>query len=356
MPPIVRVHPVADLPADTRAAWTNLYLRVGQGRPQMSPDYVSAVDEVFHTNELAEIADQNGMVRAVLPFSRNEGDIADAPLMAVCDGDGPLVDPGFSFNITDVLAAAGLRSFEWGHAPVDVPGLAGRHGTTAPAAVLDLSQGFEAYRTAREAEGTSIFKQTARKRRKLEREVGEITVTLRDSPDLAGELAQMKARQLRAIGLTDSGFRGDGVVKVIQNACSQDSEHMSSFISTLRAGSTVVAMHWWVASNSHLVSVTPTHGLDYEKYSPGTVLTIDVIEQLADKLDSAELGLAINQMKASLMTHTIELGRGKVSLLKRDQLRDKAHDQYLKARIAFKETAFGQKVRRAVLDLRSRRD
>lgn len=351
--------PFSALTAEDLEGWRRVQALTPHPRPQLTVSYCAAVESVMGGVEVALVRDRRAAVVAVLPFQRGHDGVAQAPAMDLNDGDGVLALPGIAADPTSILDACELQGWRWAHAPVGSPIVADLHQAMNESAVVDLPSGVEDYMAQHTARtGTSIFSQTARKARKLAREVGPLrldhTVA---SVEAAEALMSLKSRQLRARGEHDplGGVAWPGRLLGHLLTRPDPEGDLTTVLSTLHAGEHLMAMHWSLRTGAHLLSCIPAHDPDAARWSPGRILTLDLLRHAAATgCTRVELGLGLDQTKRSLMTQTVPLGAGLLHddpTLHRRQLRAQLRSASAELLL---ETRAGQALRRTLLHARQR--
>ena len=168
-----------DLGADDIAAWTRLQGDGPMASPFLSPHWCRAVARVGGPDtERARVAvvREGGEAKAFL--SARTGRMTAMPVGApMSDYQGLVAEAGFHVTPRQLVGALGVQRLDFTSLMVDAPGFTNAVRGRAVSHVIDLRQGYEAYAAERQAAGTDILKDCAKKRRKLEREQGEVVFT-----------------------------------------------------------------------------------------------------------------------------------------------------------------------------------
>src|SRR6202000_3149801 len=116
--------------------------------------------------------------------------------------------------------------------------------------VIDLRQGYDAYAAERAAAGTDILRDCAKKRRKLEREAGEVVFTAESASQADfQQLIAWKRAQYAETGQTDV-LAARWTMKLLQNLFEQQDPHMRGVLFTLHAGGKLAAAHYALCTPS----------------------------------------------------------------------------------------------------------
>ena len=136
--------------------------------------------------------------------------------------------------------------------------------------------------SSRREHSRSLLQTTARKRRKLEREHGEVRLTLHAADHTAlDRVLAWKSDQYRRTGrrdrLADAGTR-----RLVHDLLDLATEGFSAPLSLLTAGERVVAAHVGVRSPTTLAWWFPVYDPQFAAYSPGLILCLDLARAAAD--------------------------------------------------------------------------
>jgi CelD/BcsL family acetyltransferase involved in cellulose biosynthesis len=179
--------------------------------------------------------------------------------------------------------------------------------------LVDLSTGYEAYRSDRQAAGSRVLTETARKDRKLAREVAPVEF----SPHVAdasvlGQVMAWKSEQYRRTGLVDLfGFRW--ARELVERIMHTSSERFSGMLSVLRAGDRLVAAHMGMRSLGVWHWWFPTYDHEYARYSPGAILLMRTIERACESgLSQVDLGKGDDEYKQRFANAAVDLAEGSV--------------------------------------------
>jgi CelD/BcsL family acetyltransferase involved in cellulose biosynthesis len=150
--------------------------------------------------------------------------------------------------------------------------------TTSP--LIDLTEGFEAWRQARRAQGSAI-KNAERKGRKLAREVGEVRFVANETdPAVWDHLLAWKRAALRAI---DVSFILDRpwARAVIDRVRATDAAGFGGMTSALWAGDDLAAVNFSMRTDTTIHSWFPTYNPALERHSPGLTLLMETLRHAA---------------------------------------------------------------------------
>ena len=281
--------------------------------PYLRPEWVQMLDVVLGRVEVAILRRDDAIV-GFFPFERVEPQAAGPVGGPLNDGDGIVLDSEVEVNLRHLLQFCNIRTWTFGHCAENTPAVLPYVTRARESAHINLSRGFETYRESREKCGTAVFKTSDRKSRKLSREIGEVQFELASmDEDVVDKLVKWKSVHLQRAGLEDAFQAAPWIASLLKQLNVYQSVEFSSMLSTLRVRNHLVAAHWGLRCGELFVSGVPAYDPEYGAYSPGLILTTRMIEQAAATgVTDLELGLGLNQMKMSMMTHTMPLVAGVV--------------------------------------------
>ena len=315
--PIDVVRP-RDLTGEDIAAWSGLQ---GEGvlrTPFLSPHWALAVERVGGpdaTGARIAIVREGGEARAFLPV--RAGRFTALPLGApLSDYQGLVTVPGFAIEPRALPAALGVQRIDFTSLLVEAPGLADCARGRAASHVMDLSDGYEAYAADRAAAGTDILKDSAKKRRKLEREQGEVVFTA-ESTSIADfdRLVAWKREQYAETRQTDILAR-DWTMLLLRDLHERTDPELRGVLFTLHAGGRLAAAHYALATPSVAHAWFIAHDCDLQRYSPGVILITEVARWAAARgLAELDLGPGDYRFKMSLANRARPVAHGYVGQL-----------------------------------------
>jgi CelD/BcsL family acetyltransferase involved in cellulose biosynthesis len=171
--------------------------------------------------------------------------------------------------------------------------------------VIDISEGYEAYAAQRRAEGHEILKDCAKKRRKLEREHGEVTFTALSTSDAHFEqLIAWKRAQYKLTRQTDI-FDAGWPLELIRGIARERKPDFGGALFTLEVGRELIAAHFALRAGPVLHCWFIAHSEAFARYSPGVVLIADML-QWADKNGVTELDLGPGDYRFKLQLANVK--------------------------------------------------
>ena len=245
--------------------------------PFFSPDFTLAVASARDDVRIAVIEDK-GSIAGFFPFQVDRNGFGKPVGAGMCDYQGIICSPGFECDAVDLLRACGLVAWDFDHLVVSQRCFSKFQHRTQASPLIDLSRGFAAYKQERSAAGSDLFKEIARKARRLEREAGELRFVINDTSDAVfRRVFSWKSAQLARWKVDDLASQqwASNTLNVIRAASTPS---FAGLLSVLYAGDTPIAgqfgmrsetvWHWW------FTAYTP----EYHNYSPGSILLSKIAE------------------------------------------------------------------------------
>ncbi len=304
-----------DLAAKDIKAWSRLQDETGLVSPFLSPQWVqacAAVDGPDRRGAKVAILREHGDAVGFFPArtSRFAAQPVGAPM---CDYQALVARPDAAPDARDLVRALGVGRLDFSSAPQDQtlfrPFMRGQ----AHSHVIDFSHGYDAYAAERKSVGAGILQDTAKKRRKLEREHGAVgfSALTRDQAAFDALLAWKRA-QYRETGQTDifdAGWTGD----LLQSLFDQPDAAFGGALFTLYAGGELAAAHFALRREDVLHAWFIAHDERFSRYSPGVILICDLLRWAAGEgVREVDLGPGDYRFKQSLANVHRPVGHGYV--------------------------------------------
>ena len=218
------------------------------------------------------------------------------------------------FDVDELLKGSGLAYWEFDHLIASQALFRKHHRAYAASAFIDLSNGFEAYLSARRRSGSALFVQLERKARKLAREVGSVAfVTDCFDANVLEQVFTWKSEQCLRTGAPDY-FAFSWTRELVERIFAAHEPHFSGILSALYAGDRLVAAHMGMRSERVLHWWFPVYDRDFARYSPGAILLLR-LAQSAGTLGMAgvDLGKGADAYKGSFASSAIQLAVGRAA-------------------------------------------
>jgi CelD/BcsL family acetyltransferase involved in cellulose biosynthesis len=279
----VYAEPVNALSPELFSLWEDLHDSAGgQTGPFLHPAYVRAAGAVRRDVEVGIITRENEVV-GFLPFQRSLLGVGGPVGSRLCDMAGALVRPNADWDPLTFASAAGLRTLRLPNVPAAMAAFDPFQGEAGVAPVLDLADGFDAYRQASLDSGSSFMRQLERKGRKLERDLGPRRFVWHTTADSVFDtLLSWKAAQ-RRVTRTPNVLRLRWARALIERLRLTNDEGFAGVLSALYVGDTLAAAHFGIRTRHVLHYWIPAYNNELSKYSPGLLALMDLADAAADR-------------------------------------------------------------------------
>jgi len=297
--------PAATLPAEHRLRWLQLLgAQPELDGPCFHPDFVRGLGQFIPDCRVA-VWRQAGEVAGFLPFQAC-GRRGARPI-PMCDYQAIIGQPGLARELRAALRSAGLRSWQFDNLVAEqLPGTQATRLTPARSPRVVLTDGFEAYLEALKKAGKS-GRNILTKLRLLERDHGPVSFTqgVTDGSVLRTLLA-WKARRFT----TNGEFPG-WVEPSLRHFLQGGAEAIPGGLSVLKAGESVVALHFGVRAGRVHYYWFPAYDDAFSKYTPGWLLVWFLLKQLHElKCDILDFGPGGETYKEYFATAHRAVGSG----------------------------------------------
>ncbi len=305
--------PALDLGADDIDAWTRLQGQGPLSSPFLSPQWVQAVARAGGPDagraKVAIVRD-GGQAKAFL--AARVGRVTAMPVGApLCDYQGLVADADAEIDCRRLVGAFGVQRLDFTSLMLDAPGLAGCVRGRAASHVIDLRRGYDAYAADRQAAGTDVLKDCAKKRRKLEREQGEVVFTAESlAVEDFDQLLDWKRSQYAETGQTDV-LACDWPPRLLRSLFRSEDPALRGVLFTLHAGGKLAAAHFALCTPTIAHAWFIAHDDALQRYSPGVVLITEVLRWAAGRgMAEVDLGPGDYRFKLSLANAQRSIGHG----------------------------------------------
>jgi CelD/BcsL family acetyltransferase involved in cellulose biosynthesis len=263
------------------SVWLALQTASGRRSPFLSPYWVQACAATSgpdRAHARVVMLHDGGEPVGFFPV-RIRGGAAGPVGAPMCDYQAIVGAPGLDVEPRRLLGALGVGRLDFASLLADQAAFARGVRGVAQSQVIDLSEGYEAYAVARRAAGTDILQDTAKKRRKLEREQGAAVFTVsRDAADFVRLIAWKRAQYL-ASGQTDI-FEAGWTQALLRSLFDQGAEAsvFGGAFFTLHVDGKLAAAHFALRQGAVLHAWFIAHDEAFARYSPGVILINEILK------------------------------------------------------------------------------
>jgi CelD/BcsL family acetyltransferase involved in cellulose biosynthesis len=281
--------------------------------PFLCPEFAVAVDSFRPDARVAVLADGPEIV-GFFPFQQRRFGVGVPIGAGLNNYQGLIHVPGVGWDPRQLLRACKVSVWQFdclaeGQRPFERYAVA-----VAPSPVIDLTDGFPAYREKLQMRSPKFCKDLARRTRNLQREAGELRFTV-DSRDLAElrVLMRWKSDQYRRTGWIDF-FDRPWVVDVIDYLFSTHTDQFEGLLSVLYAGETPAAAHFSLRSSYMLAGCYPAYDPRFSRHSPGLIHHLRRAEETAALgVHLIDMGKGPEPYKQTLKNHDLFVAEGMVA-------------------------------------------
>jgi CelD/BcsL family acetyltransferase involved in cellulose biosynthesis len=291
-----------ELTPEVTAAWSALQAGSRElANPFLSPYWPRTVAEIDGPDRRARVAvfHQGGVAKGFLAC--RVGHAKARPVGApMCDYQGVVGAPDLEVDPQALLKALGVCRLDFTHLLESQQAFTPYRRGEAESLVINLDGGFDAYAQAQRAH-SDILVDTAKKRRKLEREKGEVVFTARSTSREAFEqLIGWKRAQYRATKQTDI-FAAGWPLEVLNTVWQRADSEFGGTLFTLHVGGELAAAHFALEGGGVLHAWFIAHDEGFARYSPGVVLIADILRwAAAEGIHELDLGPGDYRFKQQL--------------------------------------------------------
>jgi CelD/BcsL family acetyltransferase involved in cellulose biosynthesis len=269
------------LPPALAQAW-----RAMQGRradwdsPFLSPDWPAAVERAQRGADrgvriavLREAGGPKGFLAVrVGAFTAMA---AGAPL---CDYQGLVAEAGVRLDPPALVRALGVGRFDFTHMLQSESAFSPYAQGSAASWIVDLGDGYEAYAASRREAGVAALKDLDKKRRKAEREAGQLVFTPASQARADFDrLFAWKREQYRATGQVDVFAAGWPLV-LMSDLFEAPAGDFGGRLFTLHMGGELAAAQFHLMGAGAIHAWMIAHDARFERYSPGLLLFQDILK------------------------------------------------------------------------------
>lgn len=304
-----------DLTAELSTQWSVLRAQnAALVSPYFCPGFTLAVAAVREDVRVA-VLERDGAPWAFFPFQQRAfgravpvgGPLSDYQAVITAENDG--------WDARELVRSAGLSCWDFDHLLCVQSPFAAGVTNVAESPVMDLSDGYDAYVSARRTAGSKVFKKLGTLRRKLERDVGPLRfeAETRDGAVL-DQLLAWKRDQCRRTGTVDI-FEADWSTALVRRLLQTQEDGFAGVLSGLWVGDELIAAHFGMRSRKQWHYWFPTYNHDYSQFSPGLLL-LDRIAQHAASVgvESVDLGKGAAPYKGRVRSRGVAIAEGAVRL------------------------------------------
>jgi CelD/BcsL family acetyltransferase involved in cellulose biosynthesis len=304
-------------PAELTAAHLDAWQAIVPSEELASPFYAAAFTQAIsqcRDDVEVSVLEDGGRIVGFFPFQRAARRVGRPVGWKINDFQGAILDPAAQLDAAELLHHSRLSEWRFNHLPLNQTWCERAHVNRADSPYIDVRQGYEAYLQQKRASGSSRLKTALRMVRKFEREVEPLRLEFTASdPAVFQQLLQWKYDQLCQMN-TWNPLAQDWVRDALEVLRESGDPDCSGVLSALYSGDVLLAAHFGLYNSRVLHWWIPAYNPAYEKYSPGSILLLKVIEKCAARnLLRIDLGKGSEAYKQSFGTGSITLAEGAIA-------------------------------------------
>lgn len=307
------VHP-SELGDAERRLWSSFTAESSLGSPFLSWPFVESIGRVRDDARVATFR-EGPDVCGFLAFQLDEASPAGRPIGAtICDAQAVVARPGWTFEPRRLLETAGLCRWSFDHLATHQAPFVPYHWSRHRSPIVDLSAGHDAFLDEVRGHSKDLIAQVARRRRKLEREVGPVVCEWQSNdPDADFErLSRWKSEQYGREDTWDR-FAIPWIAEALGLLAKQRDPTCTGLLTSIRAGEHLVAAHFGLLGADRLSWWFPTYNPDFGRYSPGLILLLDIVAAAAARgVRTVDLGRGEHGYKLRVTSKFYEVAEGEV--------------------------------------------
>jgi len=283
----------------------------------------------FRSNARVAVIEDGGRIEAFLPFERHALAMG-VPIGYPMNDLHGLIGSGVPIDARLVVRKAGLRGWRFAHTPAEQDALAPFQyaGVTVQGAVINLSDGYNAYLSSR----SKNFRQAAgRKRRALERQYGPLSVDWRTSTPTATlrQLIDQKSDKYHGTRLL---FSDETALRIVEELAAVDNPDCQGIVSVVSAGEKPVARFMGMLSGGRLSDWFAAYEPEFSRFSPGTMMYLVLAEECVNRgIDLIDLCPGQDLYKFHLANDSYQVAAGAVWVSRAEAAARKLYRQHLYA-------------------------
>jgi CelD/BcsL family acetyltransferase involved in cellulose biosynthesis len=286
-----------------------------QGNPDLRspffcPEFTLAVaaarEDVF-----VGLLEQEGEVVGFFPFQRGERGVGKPVGWPMCDYQGIVASKETVWDAKQLLRGCGLVQWDFDHLIMSQLPFQSFHQARKESPILNLSAGYDRYAEEKRRSGSELFKQSARKTRKLGREVGPV----RFEPELVDHATLDQLLCWWAEKWTSGRRVREWAKQVLHTVLEKQTKDFAGVLSAVYAGDELVAMNFGMRSRTVWHYWFPAYNKRFAKYSTGIILLMKMAAVAPSLgIEVLDLGAGGGSYKSWVMNDAIPIAEGSVEV------------------------------------------
>jgi CelD/BcsL family acetyltransferase involved in cellulose biosynthesis len=304
------IHP-SDLGLAEIAAWHQMQRTTpSMADPFLAPEYAMTVGRFRPQSRVGVLSEGSSLI-GFFPFeARRLGvGVPVSGWLSACQGI--IHRRGAQWSMSELLTGCGLSAWRFDNLIADQAARGTFHANIAAAPVIDLSGGFNPYYAQLRKRAHRFCRETERKGRKLDREVGTLRLEHdARNPDLLTTLIRWKSDQYRRTGTVDR-FDHPWIPDLLHALLTTRSDYLSGLLSVLYADEQPVSIQFGLRAGDIVVGWFTGYDHRFGKYSPGLLQITMMAEALsAQGVHTMYMGKGAKHSAQLFKNHDILVAEG----------------------------------------------
>jgi CelD/BcsL family acetyltransferase involved in cellulose biosynthesis len=302
-----------EVTGDLYHQWQQLLVRSGAScTPFLHPEFASLAATVGRPVNVA-VAEQGGELVSLFPFEQVRSGVASPIGARVNDFQGVLTEQRRHWSAAEFFRQSKINRVQFDHLLEVDHAFPVVQGTTHRSPYIDLSAGFEAYRSQLKFSGNKHLEQIYQKQKKGEKQGFPIRFTYHNpSSEVLEQLFRWKQSQYERTQALDV-FRFEWVRKMMQRVAKMQQPDFGGVVSTLHSGGDLVAIHLGMYAGKTLHYWFPAYDAEHPaaKYAPGLQLLAHMLQNMSGHgLTRLDFGRGEERYKQELATGDMAVSEG----------------------------------------------
>ncbi len=278
--------------------------------PYFHPGYISTIGSIRDEVRIGVIED-GGRIVGFFPFELGRWGVARPAGLRLNDYQGVIIESDTEWDPLELMTACGINAWDFDHLVTAQEQFRPHWGQIEESPIIEVDGGFEVYQERRRGRGVKQYRDTIRRAKRLNQDVGEYRVEiLHDDETVMRQMMKWKSDQCIRTGTVDY-FSLGWPMRLIESIEKTERGEFSSLHCALFLDDRLLASHFYMRSFGvwHLWILASDS--EFNRYSPGMVLLLEMIK-LATASDAKwiDFGKGMEQYKRHFMTRSIPIATG----------------------------------------------
>jgi CelD/BcsL family acetyltransferase involved in cellulose biosynthesis len=297
-----------ELSAEHLGAWSAIQASVPElESPFFCPEFTQAFAQVHENVFVGILQDQKGAPAGFFPFELLRPGFGKN--LEMCDYQGVIAPRHLKIDAKELVRSCGLRVWEFDHLISANHAFRRFYSYTAESPIIDVSQGFEAYKASLSPEGKRHLAKAAASARKVQREIGALAFVYNTTDSQVIEA--MHGWRAQKYGPLPGWAH-----EALERLRTTHTPAFAGVLSALYAGEKLIAVHFGIRSRAVLHWWLPAYNPELPSYAPGILLLLAMAERSpALGITKIDLGKGLQDYKRRFRNASATVATGSVDVL-----------------------------------------